>query len=84
MAIQIVCNRCGRFIKNITFKQMQNLDEKKDGVCKICSSVEEKNRSQIERFFNRLQTKLNDDKRNAHENYVKLLEQQVADRLKEE
>jgi len=63
---------------------MQNLDEKKDGVCKICSSVEEKNRSQIERFFNRLQTKLNDDKRNAHENYVKLLEQQVADRLKEE
>jgi len=83
MGIKLNCDRCGRFIKNVSIKNINTLTEG-DSVCKICTEVEIRHKAYIDRF----KTKVTNDALKFvskwHEEYEKLLKKAVEERMEQE
>jgi len=87
MGVKIFCDRCERFIKNVSTKRIRSLDGQVF-VCQPCVAAETKNAIEMKQWkvvtsasitktVRTAQEEINKIIKNAQEEYQKLLKQQV-------
>ncbi len=83
MGLRLVCDRCGRFMRNVPTKDVRNLSQQTD-VCKVCTSYEESHIKKINTWKTRMQIAINDLIEQAKKEYAQMVATQVENRLKPE
>ena len=83
MGIKLNCDRCDRFIKNVSVKNINTLSDS-DVICKICKEVELKHKQYIDRFKAKVVADAKNFTTKWREEYENLLQKAVNERLKME
>ena len=79
MGIQLNCDRCKRFMKIVSVKDIKNLTEN-DCLCKICVTTEDKLKKDVDQLKARAQ---NDFVQLANK-YKELISEAISKRIAEE
>jgi len=79
MGISLNCDRCKRFMKIVSIKDIKNLNES-DCLCKVCVDTEEKLKKEIDQLKVRAQ---NDFIQTANK-YKDLINEAISKRIAEE
>ena len=78
MAIQINCDRCKRFMKFVSKKELRNMED--FSLCKVCSETETKLQKDIEQLKTRA---INTFTQEANK-YKELINEAISKRIAEE